>query len=238
MLAGIKYIEFNGKSLPIFTQMSNGPCSLIAIVNTLCLQQKITPLISEKQEQVELDSLVQLVADYIINQQVPESPELAANYQNNLDDALDILYQLKDGININVNFSRIQDFEFTKEMSLLDILKIDLYHGWVMDPKDIKKYEEFSKITYNQLMELICVWEDAKGESPEKEKYMIATRFLTDFPNQLSKYGLKLLVDSIPESKVAVFFRNDHFSTIMRRGRQLIFLVSDHGYQNNSDVVW
>lgn len=30
---------------------------------------------------------------------------------------------------------RIDDFEFTPERALFDLLGIDLYHGWIVDPQ-------------------------------------------------------------------------------------------------------
>ncbi|KAF0990588.1 hypothetical protein HZS_3636, partial [Henneguya salminicola] len=238
LVSGIKYIQFEERTVPIFTQLFNGPCPLIAIVNAMSLLVRIDFKLSPGQDLIELDTLIHLLAQYIINQDSTKDSNHTENYQANIEGSLDILYQIVNGININVLFSGIRDFEFTKEIGLLDILKLDLYHGWIVDPAHATLRELISHMTYNQLMEHICTWGEYDTETPEYKKYIMASKFLNGYPTQLSHYGLKLLVQSIAETKIGVFFRNDHFSTVIRRGRHLLTLVSDFGYQNNSNVVW
>lgn len=36
---------------------------------------------------------------------------------------------------IHVLFGRIDDFEFTRECAIFDLLDIPLYHGWIVDPQ-------------------------------------------------------------------------------------------------------
>lgn len=45
-------------------------------------------------------------------------------------------------------------FEFTKELSIFDLLGVQLYHGWLADPSDSPTYTVVSQYTYNQLVEL------------------------------------------------------------------------------------
>lgn len=60
----VKWIEYKHKSLPIVTQNENGPCPLLAIINFLFLQQKIS--LSPSKNIVESPELTSLLANYIL----------------------------------------------------------------------------------------------------------------------------------------------------------------------------
>lgn len=87
------------------------------------------------------------------------------NQQQNIADAIDLLPRLATGIDVNIKFRRlkliffsfcnccyyyhsigimiltkdgacrIDDFEFTPECAIFDLLDIPLYHGWIVDPQ-------------------------------------------------------------------------------------------------------
>lgn len=85
------------------------------------------------------------------------------NQQQNIADAIDLLPRLTTGIDVNIKFRRfilllsfsssillkitscpnhdcllcfrIDDFEFTPECAIFDLLDIPLYHGWIVDPQ-------------------------------------------------------------------------------------------------------
>lgn len=85
----------------------------------------------------------------------------AENQQQNIADAIDLLPRLATGIDVNIKFRRlnsfsppvpcgyylfltlinmqemcrIDDFEFTRECAIFDLLDIPLYHGWIVDPQ-------------------------------------------------------------------------------------------------------
>ena len=50
--------------------------------------------------------------------------------------------------------------------------------------------------------------------------------------------GLMSLYDTISNDTLAVFFRNNHFSTIYKKADRLYLLVSDLGYEHEARVVW
>ena len=41
-----------------------------------------------------------------------------------------------------------------------------------------------------------------------------------------------------PERQLFVFFRNNHFSTLLKKNGELYLLVTDMGYLRESAVVW
>ncbi|KII75110.1 hypothetical protein RF11_04201 [Thelohanellus kitauei] len=155
-----------------------------------------------------------------------------------LNESVEIASALSKGFSLNVYFSGVSKFEYSKEIGLLDLLDLRLYHGWIMDSNENELYEHCGKCSYNELMVKMCGWNEKGIESQEYRSYILATNFLNEYPTQLSEYGLELLKDSIPENKISLLFRNDRFSTIIRRGQKLYSLVTDYGYQNDRNVVW
>lgn len=53
----------------------------------------------------------------------------------NVDDAMTVLPKLATGLDVNVRFTGVSDFEYTPECSIFDLLGIPLYHGWLVDPQ-------------------------------------------------------------------------------------------------------
>lgn len=53
----------------------------------------------------------------------------------NVDDAMTVLPKLATGLDVNVRFTGVSDFEYTPECSVFDLLGIPLYHGWLVDPQ-------------------------------------------------------------------------------------------------------
>ncbi|OWK05074.1 FAM63A, partial [Cervus elaphus hippelaphus] len=121
----VKWIPWKGEQTPVITQSTNGPCPLIAIMNILFLQWK------EKSEGLQL------------------------NFQQNVDDAMTVLPKLATGLDVNVRFTGVSDFEYTPECSVFDLLGIPLYHGWLVDPQSPEAVSAVGKLSYNQLVEKI-----------------------------------------------------------------------------------
>jgi hypothetical protein len=62
--------------------------------------------------------------------------------------------------------------------------------------------------------------------------------FLEDTCSQLTYYGLAQLHDRVREHEIAVFFRNNHFSTVVKHDGHLYLLVTDAGYRDVPGVVF
>lgn len=50
-------------------------------------------------------------------------------------DAVTVLPKLATGLDVNVRFTGVSDFEYTPECSVFDLLGVPLYHGWLVDPQ-------------------------------------------------------------------------------------------------------
>lgn len=67
---------------------------------------------------------------------------------------------------------------------------------------------------------------------------LVAKDFLDTNSSQLTVYGLTSLLEGLSEGQLAVFFRNNHFNVMIKHGHCLYILVTDQGYQSETDVVW
>ncbi|QDZ25335.1 DUF544 domain-containing protein [Chloropicon primus] len=100
--------------------------------------------------------------------------------------------------------------------------------------------EEVGKKTAKQL-EMECreelrAMEDEGGRS-QYECYAIQD-FLETTSSQLTTEGLFALQTELKERELAVFFRNNHFSTVFKFKNKIHLLVTDTGYRDVPEVVW
>jgi hypothetical protein len=63
------------------------------------------------------------------------SGEIRLNYEQNMHDAMAVLPKLQTGLDVNVKFTGVRDFEYTPECIIFDLLRIPLFHGWLVDPQ-------------------------------------------------------------------------------------------------------
>uniref|UniRef100_A0A1D1YXN6 Protein FAM63A n=1 Tax=Anthurium amnicola TaxID=1678845 RepID=A0A1D1YXN6_9ARAE len=154
-----KVVEFLGRSTPIILQNDNGPCPLLAICNVLLLRNNVS--LSLDTAEVSQQKLLSLVAERLLdsNCNVEGKDEgYIQNQQRNISDAIDLLPRLASGIDVNVLFRKINDFEFTPECAIFDLFDIGLYHGWIVDPQDRETATAIGSKSYNALVgELVAL---------------------------------------------------------------------------------
>ena len=97
-----------------------------------------------------------MLAEYLLDTNFAKSElsteDFQANLQHNLADAISLLPRLATGIDVNLRFNDIQGMEFTGEISVFDLLGIELVHGWVVDPQDALTAAAVGDKTYNELV--------------------------------------------------------------------------------------
>ncbi|KAG8662150.1 uncharacterized protein LOC110628211 isoform X1 [Manihot esculenta] len=165
-----KTIQFLGRTTPIVLQNDNGPCPLLAICNVLLLKNNLnfSPDIAE----VSQEKLLSLVAERLIDSNSNVHNKDAGyveNQQQNIADAIDLLPCLATGIDVNIKFRRMDDFEFTPECAIFDLLDIPLYHGWIVDPQDYDTANAIGSKSYNALVGELVALETQNIEGGSKD---------------------------------------------------------------------
>ncbi|XP_028911606.1 ubiquitin carboxyl-terminal hydrolase MINDY-1 isoform X1 [Ornithorhynchus anatinus] len=224
----VKWISWKGEQTPIITQNANGPCPLLAIMNVLFLQWKVK--LTPQKEVVTSDELMAHLGDCLLSIKPQEKAEaLQLNFQQNVADAVTVLPKLSTGLDVNVRFTGVTDFEYTPECSVFDLLGIPLYHGWLVDPQSPEVASAVGKLSYNQLVEKIIACKHSSDSALVTEG-LVAEQFLEGAATQLTYHGLCELNAVVREGELSVFFRNNHFSTMVKDKGHLYLLVTDPGF--------
>ncbi|KAK2663460.1 hypothetical protein Ddye_002034 [Dipteronia dyeriana] len=111
-------------------------CNVLLLRNDLNLSLDIG--------EVSLEKLLSLVAERLIDSNSNVNNNDAGsveNQQQNIAEAINLLPLLATGIDVNLKFRRIDDFEFTSECAIYHLLHISLYHGWIVDPSWLLRFE-------------------------------------------------------------------------------------------------
>lgn len=233
----IKWIKWKGINTPIITQNENGPCPLLAVVNVLLLQRRINiPIL---QEIVTSGQLMEYIGDCILEEAPKRLSEGARlNYEQNMHDAIAIMNKLQTGLDVNVKFTGVSDFEFTPECIVFDLLSIGLYHGWLVDPQNAEMLSAVGGLSYNQLVEKIIASKQDGAESQLVSEGLTGEAFLEETASQLTYHGLCELNSRLQDDQLGVFFRNNHFSTFHKHKDELFLLVTDQGFLTEERVIW
>ena len=185
---------------------------------------------------ISAEQLLEYLADLLISLS-PDGQNSLPDFQHNMNDAIAILPKLQTGLDVNVKFTGVRDFEYTPECIIFDLLNISLYHGWLVDPQLEDTVLAVAGLSYNQLVETIITNSEAE-DSTKVSQSLIAQQFLEESASQLTYHGLCELNTVMKEGQLAVFFRNNHFSTMYKQGANLYLLVTDQGFLHQLDVVW
>ncbi|XP_040267372.1 ubiquitin carboxyl-terminal hydrolase MINDY-1 isoform X2 [Bufo bufo] len=232
----VKWINWKGERTPVITQSENGPCPLIAIMNILFLRWKVK--LPPQKELITSEELMAHLGDCILSIQPQENSEaLQLNFQQNVNDAMTVLPKLSTGLDVNVRFTGVADFEYTPECIVFDLLNIPLYHGWLVDPQSSEAVQAVGKLSYNQLVEKIITCKHSADPNLVTEG-LLAEQFLESSAAQLTYHGLCELMAAVKEGELSVFFRNNHFSTLIKHKGHLYLLVTDQGFLQEEKVIW
>ncbi|KAI3377123.1 hypothetical protein L3Q82_000315 [Scortum barcoo] len=232
----IKWIKWREENTPIITQNENGPCPLLAIMNVLLLAWKVK--MPPMMEIITAEQLMEYLGDYILETKPKEISEAQRlNYEQNMSDAMAVLHKLQTGLDVNVKFTGVRVFEYTPECIVFDLLDIPLYHGWLVDPQIHDIVKAVGNCSYNQLVEKIISCKQSDNSELAGEG-IVAEQFLNSTATQLTYHGLCELTSTVQEGELCVFFRNNHFSTMIKYKGQLYLLVTDQGFLTEEKVVW
>ncbi|XP_051981122.1 ubiquitin carboxyl-terminal hydrolase MINDY-1-like, partial [Xyrauchen texanus] len=164
----VKWITWKEKKTAIITQSENGPCPLIAIMNILLLRWKVK--LPAQSEVVTTEELMAHLGECVLSIKPREKAEgMELNFQQNMSDAMAVLPKLSTGLDVNVRFTGVSDFEYTPECIVFDLIDIPLYHGWLVDPQSPEMVSAVGKLSYNQLVEKIIDFKHSTDSSQVSE---------------------------------------------------------------------
>lgn len=205
-----KHIEYNGPKT-VLVQNENGPCPLIAAVNTLVIGGSPIVMSLLDKTQVTTEELGEMM------QEVCNDPGPRSAFRK-------FFPTLVEGLDINPRFNGT--FAQTEELDLFSEFNLPLIHGWVITDSELpKKYaevaEKAAKVNFDDFnLDLI------QGLNDEEKA---VDWFIKHNPSQLSHSGLIYLQSRLRPDVPAVFFRNNHYSTILLHNDVLYTLATDEG---------
>eukprot|EP00934_Nitzschia_sp_Nitz4_P007061 Nitzschia sp. Nitz4//scaffold12_size214221//148404//149952//NITZ4_001516-RA/size214221-augustus-gene-0.9-mRNA-1//1//CDS//3329535068//7051//frame0 len=243
----LKQVKFNSQPCYILLQNENGPCPLLAAANCLLLKGSISlPSNCVGAGVITIDQLNNILVEKILSNNTGSSEE-----GHHVQEVLSIFPSLQFGMDVNPKFTAgPTGMEYTMQLNTFDLLRIEMVHGWLLDPTD-PEYDLIHNLTYNHLINLVIEGNDASSTLASKSdvsesdplvetahKGSIVQHFLDRSASQLTQYGLDVLHEYLKDGDTVVFFRNNHFNTMTKNDGLLYLLVTDFGYANVPSVVW
>ncbi|PRT56979.1 hypothetical protein B9G98_04599 [Wickerhamiella sorbophila] len=205
-----KHIEYNGPKT-ILVQNENGPCPLIATVNTLVIAGSPIVMSLLDKTKVTVEELREMM------QEVCNVPGSTSAFHK-------FFPTLTEGLDINPRFNGT--FAQTEELDLFLEFDLPLIHGWVITDSELpKKFagvaSKAAKVNFDDFnLDLI------QGLNDEEKS---VEWFIKHNPSQLSNSGLIYLQSRLKPDIPAVFFRNNHYATIILHHDVLYTLATDEG---------
>eukprot|EP01083_Nonionella_stella_P067991 180211_1 len=173
-----------------------------------------------------------------------EEEEIGEEALRVLEECVQLFPKLEEGLDINIQFSDGCDFEENPGHRMFAHYGFKLFHGWVVDPKDSKLHSLIGDKSYDETIDLLI--SDAPAEATEEEKLeleenkSIIRAFFAESATQLTSYGLERLYHLMDvEDILAIFFRNNHFSTIVKHAGIMYEFVTDEGIVDaDPQITW
>jgi len=256
----VKKISFQNRNVNIILQNENGPCPLISISNVLALRGDVVI----ESNFITFDTVLDKLSAYLYEKHIDKGEQVIQQVEK----SIKLLPPLQYGLDVNFNFREYDNFEKTDQCRLFDYFKIRLLHGWLVDPAEAEAHAVFGLNTYNDLMNKLVALDAPTNSSPQTpssptppstpseeqpkkseeapkppteqdfKEGNIITQFLHQNGSQLTSYGLSVLQKNVAEGELCVFFRNNHFSTLIKYQDALYILVTDIGYERERNIVW
>mmetsp|Transcript_43840 Transcript_43840/g.105776 ORF Transcript_43840/g.105776 Transcript_43840/m.105776 type:complete len:470 (+) Transcript_43840:96-1505(+) len=240
----LKEIKFKERPCHILLQNENGPCPLLAAANVLLLKDSITlPSNCIGAGVITIDELLNVLAEKILTNKTGSD--------HHIQEVMDLFPTLQFGMDVNPKFTDgPTGVEYTPGLDAFDLLHMEMVHGWLLDPQS----PEFCLVegrTYNQLINAVIEGNDAGStleqnpNAPNHEELStkanegtIIHHFLESSGHQLTQYGLTVLHEYLKDDQMAVFFRNNHFNSLIKHQGHLYLLITDIGYASVGNIVW
>eukprot|EP01083_Nonionella_stella_P043338 116916_1 len=244
----IQVFHFNGKKTHRILQNVGGPCPLLGLCNVLLLNNDIR--VNQKISFIKFTDLTHCLKDHLhklfevnMGSKTDVDETQMANAIKNIEDCVALFPKLEEGLDINIKFSDVTDFEFTSAIAMFDNYNIRLLHGWCVDPQQEELCPIIKDKSYNEVVDFLTSdidtdLNDAQIAAIEQQKAVVR-QFLSDYQQQLTAHGLIRLHETMNENEIAIFFRNNHFSAVYKRQGHIWELVTDEGFVDaDPRITW
>lgn len=232
---------------PILLQDVNGPCPLIALVNTLLMKSEIKARNNQLND-ISNDSLLEEVVffkAFLFNKTNITLKELLSRLGDlmikfnhgkdvDLDKLLESLPLLHTGLSVNPDLTN-GDFEHDLALELFNIFDLDLCHGWIVDPKNsTESNDELVVKKFNELKYFDSIQDYLLSADDQPVR-----QWLDENSTQLTQYGIKHLDERLQVDDFIIFFRNNHFNTLYKKhDGDFYLLLTDSSFTKGSLIVW
>ena len=240
---------------PVLRQNENGPCFVIALVNAVLLGDSnldaafrevlVNMATATPPKQVPLDTVYTFLVERLLHRADADNNAEADTDHASSGRIMDTLPILDSGLLINPAFNNIQVFDFGEYSSsivrMLDLFGLKLYHCFIMPSELLARLEEADiKPTFDQCQDYLVsrLEEEEKEDGSADLLAKDVDVFLSNNSTEFTPAGFQILVDSLDDNQVFLFFRNDHFNTCIKHAGLIYSLVTDIGYINQPDIVW
>lgn len=207
----LKPLRFMSSPRRVLLQSSNGPCPLLALANTLILRGDV----ELRGDECTFDELVQELANLAVDRNLARGEgkdgELLT-LESATGDLLSLLPTLAEGLDVNPSFTSVTSLEYTAALAAFELLGVDLVHGWLVAADD-PRAEHVAPLSYNRALDELI---GEGGEDEDVVRRESVRSFLEESSSQLTYHGLAELHAHLGENQTAAFFRNNHFSTVMK----------------------
>lgn len=178
----LKHILYHDEPREILLQNENGPCPLLAAANVLLLRgviQLSNTCIADGA--ASIDDVVNILAEWAMklsgsvnpsnNEEESSVTSNNSSLEHKISELLLVFSSLQFGIDINPKLaSGPTGVEYTKNLTTFDLMDIELVHGWLVDPNDVKTSSVIGNKTYYELIEAIVIGAEASNEMERLEK--------------------------------------------------------------------
>ncbi len=115
--------------------------------------------------------------------------------------------------------------EYTKNIDKKEVVGVETKD----DKKDDKKDDNLSLESRAEIQSEIRLLTSKRN---------VLMEFLETSATQMTYFGLSQLHTSLTDGTTCVFFRNNHFSVMRKRKKELYLLVTDISFVNMNSIVW
>lgn len=173
-----------------------------------------------------------------------EEEKAMDNKLKRIEECVKLFPKLEEGLDINIKFSDACDFEENPGYRMFSHYGFKLFHGWVIDPKQEQLYKLVGDKSYDETIDFLI--SDPKKDATEEEKKQleddkeVVRKFFAESATQLTSYGLERLYNLMDiEDELSIFFRNNHFSTIVKHQGIIYEFVTDEGIVDaDPQITW